>query len=321
MHFGTTRLISCILKLIFNVLFSTGNATYLSHQIQNQMIDTIGTAISEEIVRRLKEAEFFAVIVDETPDTSHKEQLSITVRYVRGGDVEERLLALRIVDQTSSEVLFETLCAVLRFHSIDVTNLRGQCYDGASNVAGIRTGLQARIKEISPSALFVHCYAHVLNLVIVDAMTSNTTARDFFGTLQNLYVFIQTCTKRHAVYTEQQAEIHANSRSAKSFQVRTLKSLCETRWACRADAINTFNATMEAIVRTLKHILETETKAKIAAEAKGLLANIDFEFVLALKVSIPNGFNLRFLCRYSCAMRMANSYDSHMEKVLFKIWI
>ena len=101
-------------------------------------------------------------------------------------------------------------------------------------------------------------------------MTSNTTARYFFGTLQNLYVFIQTCTKRHAVYIHQQTEIHANSRSAKSFQVRTLKSLCETRWACRAYAINTFNATIEAIVGTLKHISETEMKANIAAEAWNL---------------------------------------------------
>ena len=72
--------------------------------------------------------------------------------------------------------------------------------------------------------------------------------------------------------------------NAKSFQVRTMKSLCETHWD-RADAINTFNATMAAIVRTLKHIRETETKAKIAAEAKGLLENIDFQFVLALEVS------------------------------------
>ena len=86
------------------------------------------------------------------------------------------------MDETTSEILFETLCAVLKSHGIDVTNMRGQCYDGANNVSDIETGLQARIKEISPSALFVHCYAHILNLVIVDAMTTNTTAQDFFGT-------------------------------------------------------------------------------------------------------------------------------------------
>ena len=54
------------------------------------MIDVIGTAITDEIVRRLKEAELFAVIADETPDTSHNEQFSITVRYVYQGDVEEK---------------------------------------------------------------------------------------------------------------------------------------------------------------------------------------------------------------------------------------
>jgi hypothetical protein len=36
---------------------------------------------------------------------------------------------------------------------------------------------------------------------------------------------------------------------------------------------------------TLKHTRETATKANIAAEAKGLLGNIDFGFILALKVS------------------------------------
>ena len=157
------------------------------------MIDLIGTAISDEIVQRLKEAVFFAVIVDETPDISHKEQLSITVRYVHGQNVEERLLSVKSVDETSSEILFKTVCEALKEHDIDVKNLRGQCYDGASNVSGCYTGLQARLKELSPSAMFVHCYAHVLNLVIVDTMTSNRTARDFFGVLQNLYVFI---TKR-----------------------------------------------------------------------------------------------------------------------------
>ena len=116
------------------------------------------------------------------------------------GEIEERLLALRVVDDTTSETLFQTLCDVLRCNKINASKIRGQCYDGASNVSGIRSGLHARIKEVSALALFVHCYAHVLNLVIVDAMTSNATARDFFGTLQNLYVFIQTCTKRHAIY-------------------------------------------------------------------------------------------------------------------------
>ena len=60
------------------------------------MIDVIGSAITDEIVRRLKDADIFAVMADETPDASHKEQLSVTVRHVYQADIEERLLALRI---------------------------------------------------------------------------------------------------------------------------------------------------------------------------------------------------------------------------------
>ena len=34
-------------------------------------------------------------MADETPDASHKEQLSVTVRHVYQADIEERLVALR----------------------------------------------------------------------------------------------------------------------------------------------------------------------------------------------------------------------------------
>ena len=84
--------------------------------------------------------------------------------------VEERLLAVEPMDETTAEALFHTIREKLQQCGIEFSNMRGQCYDGASNVSdhGIHTGLQARIKEISPSAIYTYCYAHVLNLVIVD---------------------------------------------------------------------------------------------------------------------------------------------------------
>ena len=60
------------------------HATYLSPDIQNQMIEVIGSAISKEIIRRVKEATFFAIIADETPDSGKIEQLSLLVRYMFG---------------------------------------------------------------------------------------------------------------------------------------------------------------------------------------------------------------------------------------------
>jgi ribosomal protein L31 len=187
------------------------------------------------------------------------------------------LLAVIPVKETSAEVLFNTVCNKVEEHGIEISNLHRQCYDGASNVS-VHTGLQARIKELSPSAHFTHCYGHVLNLVIVDTMNNNPIAKDFFGTLQNLYVFIETCSKRHAVYLDQQRKV--NQASGEEEERKRV-----TRWACCADSIKAIHHTIKAVIATLEDILENEKKANIATEAKELLKNVkEFEFILALKV-------------------------------------
>ena len=72
-----------------------------------------------------------------------------------------------------------------------------------------------------------------------------------------------------------------------------LKKLSDTRWACRADSIKAIHHTLEAVLDTLEDIKDNKTNANIAAEAKGLFNNIDFEFVLALEVKyVENTFKL-----------------------------
>ena len=243
----------------------------------------IGSAIRKEIIDRVKEAGAYSIIADETPDTSKKEQLSLVIRYVTKGVVEERLLAVKTVDETDADTLLRTVTEELKGCGIEISMLRGQYYDGASNVSGIHAGLQALMQNLSPTALYTHCYAHVLNLVIVDSMTNNRVARDFFGTLQNLYVYIETCTKRHAMFCKFQ-ELSNVSNDAEKSPKYVLKKLSDTRWACRADSIKAIYHTIESVVATLKEVVKVEKKPNIYAEAKGLLRSIDFEFILALQV-------------------------------------
>lgn len=55
---------------------------YLSPTIQNEIINLVGEKIIEEIMRRVKLANYYSVIMDCTPDRSHKEQLSLVLRIV-----------------------------------------------------------------------------------------------------------------------------------------------------------------------------------------------------------------------------------------------
>ena len=43
---------------------------------------------------------------------------------------------------------------------------RGQCYDGAANMAGHKNGVAMQIFSVESRAHYTHCYGHSLNLAI-----------------------------------------------------------------------------------------------------------------------------------------------------------
>ena len=62
---------------------SPSNATYLSPDIQNELISLIGKEILSSIFSKIKDAFCFAVLADETTDKLIKSQLSIVVKYLK----------------------------------------------------------------------------------------------------------------------------------------------------------------------------------------------------------------------------------------------
>ena len=141
---------------------AAGNAKYLSSTSQNEMIEIIGEEIQNAIVLRAKAAVVFSVMMDETTDVSHKEQVSIFIRFLTENDgdlvIEERLLS--IVDTAcTGEALAKLLTECLTKHGLRIEDVVGQGYDGGSNMRGAQKGVQARIKMLNPNALFTYCFA------------------------------------------------------------------------------------------------------------------------------------------------------------------
>jgi len=123
-------------------------------------------------------------MADETKDASKQEQLSIVVRYAdREGTVKERFLTFVHAASLNAESLSAYFIQALEENEIDPSGMVSQGYDGASVMSGRCTGVQKRIKDKYPCALYIHCCAHILNLVLVDCSKKISLHMTFFAFL------------------------------------------------------------------------------------------------------------------------------------------
>lgn len=206
-------------------LLRSGNK-WLHHDIQNEILEMMAENVLLTNIEEIKNCEFFAFLLDETPDCSRTEQISICIRIVSTDLVSsEFFLGFYATTNTSAETLIKIVMDVFVRFGIPPSKCRGQCYDGAANVSGGLTGLQARVKEIEPRALFVHCNAHNLNLVVQDAVEKIMQVKNFVGIVKELINFIRDSPKRCARFKEIQEELREDNEE-KSVAV---SAYCPTR--------------------------------------------------------------------------------------------
>lgn len=71
---------------------SSKNSLYISHRIQNELIECASFTLRSVITNEVRQAFCFSIIADETADISGVEQLSICVRYLKDKLVHEEFL-------------------------------------------------------------------------------------------------------------------------------------------------------------------------------------------------------------------------------------
>lgn len=217
-------------------------------------------------------------MVDETQDLSRHEQVSICIRYVTESfEPTEVFLGFFRTHSTNAESLVDLIKCVFKDNDLNIQNIRGQCYDGAASMRGSYTGVQARIKNEKPLAIYVHCYAHILNLCLIDLTKQVKQIRNMFGVLNSLHNFIGSSSKRNSVFESTRKKFSDGKGS------KTLKSLSDTRWNCRIEAINSVFQNLSALFHSLREIADNDTFA--GPDANSLLKSIEtFDFIFRLNL-------------------------------------
>uniref|UniRef100_A0A199U9J0 DUF4371 domain-containing protein n=1 Tax=Manihot esculenta TaxID=3983 RepID=A0A199U9J0_MANES len=143
------------------------NLKLIAPFIQKDIINACAVETPNAIIRDLGDDLFF-ILVDECQDVSVKEQMGVAIRYVnKFGCVVEIFLGIVHVNDTSASSLKKAIESLFSTHGLSASSLRGQRYNGASNMRGEFNGFKSLILRKNSSVYYIHCFAHQLQLTLV----------------------------------------------------------------------------------------------------------------------------------------------------------
>lgn len=188
------------------------------------------------------------------------------------------MVALETASDSTGLGMFNVFCRITEKYNINwKTQMIAQTYDGAASMQGKYSGLKTRIQAENPKAMFTWCFAHRLNLVIVDTCDCCITTKTFFGDVGALIEFMRA-RKRTAEFVECQEILFPKE------QKRRIKCFSNTRWTSHDRALVVIQEKYSALLKALENISKANNSDRdTTSMARNLISVLtSFQFVLVL---------------------------------------
>ncbi|XP_002439156.2 zinc finger MYM-type protein 1 [Sorghum bicolor] len=274
--------------------------------IQKDIANCFSEVIVNSIIKEIR-GDVFCLLVDESADVSDKEQMAVVLRYVdKCGVLKERLIGVVHVAETTSACLKSNIDSLFEKYKLRWKQVRGQGYDGASNMRGEFNGLRALIMRENRSAYYVHCFAHQLQLVIVAVAKKNDDISDFFDMISLLLnVAGASCKREDMIRQSQQERVKKAIGSGQIStgtglnQEQSLQRPGDTRWCSHYKTLKSLNSLFPSVIEVLQYVEKDGPNDKKKRQARGLLdylKDFDFVFHLHLMLMVLGHANSLSLC-------------------------
>ncbi|KAL6505301.1 hypothetical protein OROGR_025118 [Orobanche gracilis] len=276
--------------------------------IQKDLAAVCAFEKSKKIVNDIGD-DVFGVLIDESGDCSGKVQMAVVVCggfrthnisvvkawFYHCAKLLERFPGIIHVKETSANSLKETLQNLLSLHKLSLSSIRGQGYDGASNMRGRYGGLKTLIQNENPSPYYVHCFAHQLQLTLVACAKSHIGVSGFFGMINMLVNLIRSSNKRMELLRGKQKVHYANLieeglivTGSGLNQESSIVRAGDTRWGSHFRTLTSMMILYTPVLGVLEKVGD-DSSFDMHGEAVfllDLLQSFDFIFLLYLMVEV-----------------------------------
>lgn len=253
---------------------ASSRATYISKTTQNELISCCGEELLSIIISRIKKAQFYSAMFDETTDISHISQLTLVFRYLHENKIREdfvqyidlfkEIMKLDSTDKSQDEIkatgynLGQVVLKTIKKLTLDPNYCVSVSTDGCSVNVSDTCGAVKTVHAEAINSVYSPCFNHILNLSIGKS-SSVESVRNVIGTMKEIISFFQISAKRNF--------------TLKNELQHQLSDLCETRWVERHDGILQFRECLLKIFDILD-IISKWSDSSISSKAMSLKSTI-----------------------------------------------
>ncbi|KAI5684159.1 hypothetical protein M9H77_05387 [Catharanthus roseus] len=291
------------------------NNQLTSPKIQKEIINACATEVRQAIVNEIGD-KFISLLVDDARDSSVKEQMSIVLRFVNdNGEVVERFLGGVHVCDTSAQTLKNSIDDFFAINGLSISQLRGQCYDGTSNMHGELNGLKQKILDENKYAYYVHCFAHQLQLVLVTTSKKNAFVNSFFECVAKIVNVVgASCKRKDAFLQKHYDDLLKLLGSGEVVTGKGKNQETSLAWLLHM---------WDAVIHVLETIFEEADEPNSRGIARDLIEKMlqfEFVFIAHLMVNVLSKTNTLSMClqqrtqNIATAVRMIKTIKDELEK-------
>ena len=249
-----------------------------------EMFLTIGQAVEDDILKGLKTASHYGLMVDEVTDISVLEQMVTFIQFYDKIEEQVKVAFLSVdnlledFDSANSEAISSMILNTLKEFELPTEKKASFVSDGASVMIGKNNGVAVRLKRNANSKMInIHCICHRLALACTDTLGDISYIKQVQLWLLQLWRLFENSPKKLAVYLKTQLQMKSvmlSSEKSREKAAKRLKKACQTRWL-------SFNESVQAIILDYPSVLQSLTQLKDEdAAASGLLTKMNtFKFL------------------------------------------
>ena len=210
-------------------------------------------------MEKIKAEKYFSILLDNTPDVSHIDQTGLIVRHVKVDSsevqIKESFLNFFRLHRKNADEITKSILDELQQNGLDIMMCRGQAYNNASTMAGFRSGVQCRIKQVNSKAIFIPCANHLLNLAGVHSVASSKHSATFFVVVERVYSFFSASTQKWKVLLKHVPIV--------------VKRVIGTRWSAHYEAVKALQHYFLDVVSALNELCDQNKNIDTRGQARG----------------------------------------------------